>query len=284
MRDQRDARRQQFGARGFDLHRPAVGAIEPQPVIRTLALAIFELGLGDGRPKIHVPQRRRFELIRKPLLEQVQKADLRDTLRALVDRRVGHRPVDRQTEISPQMLERFFVFLRQPLAELDEIGPRDREGLFGGLRRRLKGRIVGQRWIAAHAVIVLNPSLSGKAVVVPPHRVEHFSATHPLESRNDVGMRVREDMTDMQRSADGRRRRVDRIDVIARFGAVEAERAVCVPPRLPFRLEPLERRLFRNARRIAVSSIAHNGTASLFLSGLDSGLGIQGPTRPSLNS
>src|SRR5687767_13644837 len=62
-------------------------------------------------------------------------------------------------------------------------------------------------------------------------------------------MGVREDMTDVERSADRRRRRIDRIDLIARLAAIEFIRGVRVPLRLPFFLESLERRFLGHARR-----------------------------------
>ena len=115
------------------------------------------------------------------------------------------------------MLERLLVFLRQPQAELDEVRARDRDRLLRRLGRRLKTRIVRQRRIAAHAVVVLHAALGRQPVVVPSHRIEHFAAAHPLKARDDVGVRVGEDVADVQRPADGRRRRVDREDLVARL-------------------------------------------------------------------
>ena len=52
-------------------------------------------------------------------------------------------------------------------------------------------------------------------------------------------------MPDVQAAADGRRRGVDRVDVLARLGAVEGVGVVGLPPRAPGGLETLERRLVR---------------------------------------
>jgi Arc/MetJ family transcription regulator len=71
MRDERDARGNQLGACGFDEDRFAVGPFESNPVIRARHLAILELGLRDGGFEVHVPQRRRFHLIREALLQQI---------------------------------------------------------------------------------------------------------------------------------------------------------------------------------------------------------------------
>ena len=93
--------------------------------------------------------------------------------------------------------------------------------------------------IAAHAVVILHAALSRQPVVVPSHRIEQLAAAHALEAGDDVGVGERKHMTDVQRPADGRRRRVDRVDLIARLVAIEFIRGVCVPLLLPLRLEPL---------------------------------------------
>ena len=174
MRDQRDARRDQLRARGFDFQEPsALGLREPDAMIGAGLLAILELRLRDRRPEVDVPQGRRLELIRQVPLQQAQKRQLRDALRPPIDGRVGHRPVHRQPEGPPQMLEDFFVLRGQPRAQLDEVGTRHRDRLLPGLVRRREGGVIRQRRIAAHAVVVLHPALGGQAVVVPPHRVEH---------------------------------------------------------------------------------------------------------------
>ena len=209
VRDERHAGGQQLRARGLDLDDAAVRTFEFEAVIGALALAIFQLGLRHCGAKVDVPERRRFELIGKTFFQQMEKPHLRDALRSFVDRGVGHRPVDGQAEVAPEMLKRLFVFLRQPFTQLDEIRARDREGLFRGLRRRLKAGIVRQRRIASHAVVILHTPLGRQAIVVPSHRIEHLTAAHALKAGHDVGMRVGEDVADMQRPADRRRRRID---------------------------------------------------------------------------
>ena len=99
-------------------------ARETDAMVGARRLAVLELGLRDRGAKIDVPQRRRVELIRAAAPQQPQKRELRDPPRLAADRRVGHRPVDRKTEIAPQPLERLFVLPGQRLAELDKIRPR----------------------------------------------------------------------------------------------------------------------------------------------------------------
>ena len=136
------------------------------------------------------------------------------------------------------MFERFLVFDGQPRAQFDEVRPRHRHWLLAWLRWRLKIRVVGQRRIAAHAVVVLDAALRGQAVVVPTHRIEHFLAAHPLKARDQVGMRVRKDVSDVQRAADGRRRRVDGINLSARTAPVKPVDTGLFPTRYPFRSRP----------------------------------------------
>ncbi len=254
MGDQRDARRDQLRARRVDLDVAlAIGTREPDPVVRAGHLAVLELGLGDGRLEVHVPQRGRLELVGLPLREQPQEGQLRNALGARADGRVGHRPVDREPEVLPEVLERLLVFLGEARAQLDEVGPRHRDRLLARGGRRLERRVVRQRRIAAHAVVVLDAPLGGQPVVVPPHRIAHRVATHALVAGDDVGVGVGEDVPHVQRAADGRGRRVDGIDLVARASPVEPVHAVGLPPGLPLRFEALEGRLFGNVvgRRLA---------------------------------
>ena len=122
--------------------RRAPAAREADAMVGARLLAILELGLRDGGAEIDVPERRRLELIREPALEEAQERQLRHALRPSVDRRVGHRPVDRQPEVAPQMLEDLLVLRRQPGAQLDEVRARDRDRLLAGLLRRDERRVV----------------------------------------------------------------------------------------------------------------------------------------------
>ena len=139
--EQRHARRDQLWAGRLDqgvarVSVAAIGRVEAHAVHRSGALAVLELGLRDGRLEVDVPQRRRLELVGLTALEQAEERALGDPLGARPDRRVGHRPVDRQPERAPELLERLLVARRQAQAELDEVRPRHRHGLLGlGLGR-----------------------------------------------------------------------------------------------------------------------------------------------------
>src|SRR5215203_7502105 len=107
------------------------------------------------------------------------------------------------------MLEGLFVLRGQPLTELEEVRPRDRDRLLARLVGWNEVRVVWQRGIAAHTVVVLHAALGGQTVVVPYHRIQHRLAAHPLEARDDVGVCEREDVADVQRTADRGWRRID---------------------------------------------------------------------------
>ncbi len=91
--------------------RVAIGDGKPDAVVRARHFTVFELSLGDGGFEIHVPQRRRLELIRpgarvevrllERRLEELQEGPLRHSLRLLTDGRVRHRPVDGKAQVLP---------------------------------------------------------------------------------------------------------------------------------------------------------------------------------------
>ena len=246
VRDQGHAGRDQLGPGRVDLDEGRAEAghgtseLERDAVVRRRHLAILELGLRHRGLEVDVPQRRRFHLVGQSAIEMVQKRELRDALRALADRRVRQRPVDRETERLPQLLEDPLVVLGQAIAQLDEVGARHRQRRLRRLRRRLEVGQVRQRRVAAHAVVVLHAALGWQAVVVPPHRVKHRLAAHPLETGDDVGVGVREDVADVERAADGRRRRVDREHVRPAGRADEAIDTGLLPPGQPLGFEAFE--------------------------------------------
>ena len=74
MRDEGDARGDELRPCGLDLDRAvAVPQIEPDAMIRAGHLAILELGLRNRRPEVHVPERRRLELIGAVIGQEAQK-------------------------------------------------------------------------------------------------------------------------------------------------------------------------------------------------------------------
>jgi hypothetical protein len=182
---------------------------------RVVSLAVLELGLRDRGAEVDVPQRRRLRRVGLAAPQVAQERALRCPARLDADRRVGLRPVDRETEAPPQCFKLLLVFRCQPQAELDEVGPADLDLLLARALRRLEGQVVRDRRVAADAVVVLHPALGGQAVVVPAHRVEQLATAHPLVAREAVGLRVAEHRAHVQRAADRRRRRVDREDLVA---------------------------------------------------------------------
>src|SRR5699024_7576587 len=132
----------------------------------------------------------------------------------------------------------------QLLAQLDEVPARDRQlvrGLRGLVRAALlrgrEVRVVGQRGIAAHPVIVLGAALGGQAVVVPAQRVEAVHAPHALVAHDHVGLRVAEDVTDVQGAGGGGRRGVHAEDLVTGGLRVEGVQLLRTPYAVPLLLQ-----------------------------------------------
>ena len=249
--DQGHAARDELGAGGLDVHRAAaVGAVERDPVVVPRVVARLELGLRDGGLEGDVPQPRGLGLVGLAAGEVAQEGLLGRGPRVVVDGAVGDRPVVAVADAAEEGLEGLLVLDGQLVAQLDEVLPRDGQlvGRLGALRvtaeRRLERRVVGQRGVAAHAVVVLHPLLGGKAVVVPADRVEDVEARHPLVARHAVGVRVAEHVAHVQRAGCRGRRGVDREDRLARPGerglAVEGVGVLLLPYRGPLVLEAVE--------------------------------------------
>ena len=237
MRGDADARGQQLRPRGGDDERfIAAGDAEADLVERAFHRPVLDLRLRHRGAEVHVPHGRRLERVDLALLQQVEEALLRDAAAMVGDRRVFEAPVDRQAEPLEQRLERLLVLAGQFEAQLDEVRARDLARRLLALRvvrlLELQAGLVRHARLGAHVVIVLHAAFGGQAVVVPAHRVEHVAAAHPPEARQRVRLRVAEDVADVQRTGDGRRRRVYRK---ARRGRVriEAVGAVLFPQPAP---------------------------------------------------
>ena len=112
----------------------------------------------------------------------------------------------------------------QPQAQLDEVRGATPRAAAASRRRRRPARAVARRGsdaarVAADVEVVLHAPLGGEPVVVPAHRVEDVPPAHALVARDDVGLRVAEDVADVQRARHRRRRRVDDEGLVAPPGA-----------------------------------------------------------------
>src|SRR5689334_2937936 len=122
----------------------------------------------------------------------------------LADRRILLRPVDRKAETLPQRLERLLVLGGQTNAEVDERYALELAG------RQLACRVIGRfelrnvegfgARLTPHMEVVLDAALGGQAVVIPSHRIKDVAPGHSLVARDDVGLGVAEDVTDVKRS------------------------------------------------------------------------------------
>ncbi len=249
MGDQRHAGGDELGPGGLDEDR-ALLTVEGDLVEGAGPLAVLQLGLGHGGAEADVPEGRRLGEVGLAAQQVAQERALGDRPRLVADRGVEQRPVDRQPDPPPDLLEGLLVDGGQLLAQLDEVAPRDGDVSLAGFLRRGEAGVVGQRGIAAHAVDVLHAALGGQAVVVPADGVEDGFADHPLVAGHNVGVGEGEDVTDVQRTGDRRRRRVDGVDLLARPGPVEAVGALFFPASYPYLLQAVESRL-----------LGHGGTA-----------------------
>src|SRR6187200_1165452 len=102
--------------------------------------------------------------------------------------------------------------------------------------------------VAAHAEVVLDPTLGRKTVVVPTHGVEDLLAAHALEARHGVGLRVTEHVPDVQRTRDRGWRCVDREHLVAYRATVESIEVIGGPLVGPAPVDAVQRRPFRNVR------------------------------------
>ena len=114
---------------------------------------------------------------------------------------------------------------------------------FGSASPTSRSALVGQRGVAAHAVVVLHPPLGGQAVVVPADRVEDRAAAHAVEPGQRVDLDVAEHRAEVELAADRRGRCVDGVDLVAGAGRSKAVGRVGLPARVPSRLEAVEGRL-----------------------------------------
>ena len=100
--------------------------------------------------------------------------------------------------------------------------------------------------VASHTKVVLHATLGRQPVVIPAHRVENAVTLHALIARDDVGVGVAKYVADVQRTRDGWRGGVDRIDLFATDPAVEAIDAVVLPNQAPFVFEAFDANFFWN--------------------------------------
>ena len=182
-----------------------VGDVEGEAVVEARVFAALKLGLSNCGLEGHVPQARSLSLVGLAALEIAQECSLSNLAGTCTDGLVVLSPVNRQTQVAPQILEVLLIFNGQALAQLHEITTRDRhliaslDGLaFAANMRGLEVRIIGESRIDANPKVVLHAALCGQAIVVPAHGVKDRLTLHSLETRDDVGVRVREHVADVK--------------------------------------------------------------------------------------
>ncbi len=145
------------------------------------------------------------------------------------------------------MLEDLFVLGGELVAQVHEVGAGHRHRVLRGLLRRLETGVVGERGIAAHPEVVLDPALGGEPVVVPAHGVEDGPAPHALEAGHRVGVGVGEHVADVQGTRHGGRWGVDGEHPVAVGRPVEGVGGLLLPAACPDRLESVQAGLVGDA-------------------------------------
>ena len=249
---------EELGTGGLDLDRAgAADALEGDAVVARGPLAVHQLGLGDRGAEVDVPQGRGHRGGDLAARQQLEEAALGDGLGVARDRRVLEAPVDRDAQVAPDVLEDLLVEGGELDAELDEVAPRNGQLRLRGRRGGLEVGVVGERGLAAHPEVVLHAPLGRQAVVVPAHGVEDPLAAHAPVARHDVGVGVAEDVADVQRARHRGGRGVDRVDLVARGGAVEVVGPLGVPALHPGGLEAVDAGSFGDLAGRRVEGVAH---------------------------
>ena len=155
----------------------------------------------------------------------------------IANRGVFLAPIYGQADPPPQFHERLFIFFRQLLAEFDEIFPREfYRVMFARFRAcvfSLKIRLIGKFRVAGHVKIILHPPFRRQPVVIPSHRIENVQPLHAFVARDDIRVRIAENMPHVERAGHGRRRRVNHKRLFARRGWVVAVNALLLPCAIP---------------------------------------------------
>jgi hypothetical protein len=217
MRGDADTRGQELGARRRDDEASASLDRKFDFVESALLRSVLDLRLRDRGLEIDVPHRRGLERVHVAFSMKIDERQLREAPAAVVDRRVGLRPVDAEAEAAEERLEGPLVLSRHAMTERDERRARhDRRRLLLSLFVRRDGHtrgelasFEGQVGFAANVEEVLDAPLGGQTVVIPAHRIEHVHTEHAALPDDDVRMRVAEDVSHVERARDRGRRRVD---------------------------------------------------------------------------
>ena len=118
---------------------------EPDAVVGAGPLTVLQLGLGDRGAEVHVPERGGGALDHLASGRQAQEAPLGHPLGPVRDGGIGVRPVHRQAQHPPEVLEDLLVLGGELVAQGHEVGAGDRDGLLGrlGPAARTRGRREG---------------------------------------------------------------------------------------------------------------------------------------------
>ena len=137
MGDERDAGGHELGTGRLDLD-----VVEAQAVVRALLLLVLHLGLGDRGLEVDVPHGGRLGGVGLAAGQVAEEHPLARAPGTVADRGVGPLPVDRQPDTPPELFEGQLVLGGEAFAELDEVGPADRDVVLAWLVGELEVRVV----------------------------------------------------------------------------------------------------------------------------------------------
>ena len=158
----------------------------------------------------------------------------------VINRAIGQAPVNAEAESSPEILELLLVFNGELLAQFNKVASAD-WNLVARLRAILgcagfEGRhevvVVGERGVTPHPVVVLDPALSGKTVVVPAHRIENLFAAHALIAGLQIHVGIAKDVADVETARSCGR------------GSVNSEHVVFAAAKSPLTIKAIRPTLF----------------------------------------
>ena len=207
MRHQRDAGRQQLRTGRVDVDRAAVGAREPKLVIRAAAsrdprARPARPPCGSPRPTASAP--RADTRCRAPAAAGTRAARRAGLPCPRWNRSSPNRPTD---PASATTSSNAFSSSTVSRSHNSMKFGRDTEiACLPGFSGGVNAGSYGSDGVAPDAEVVLDATLGRQAVVVPAHRIEHSAPAHAVIAGQDVGVGIGEDVSDVQRAADGGRR------------------------------------------------------------------------------
>ncbi|CQB85757.1 Uncharacterised protein [Chlamydia trachomatis] len=255
MRDQRSACSKQFWARSFNINWRTIFKAERNLMVEARIFARFKLSLRNCSLECNIPQAWSVFLISLSTSKIAQECFLCNSARLLANSVISLRPINRKTKPTPQSFKKLLILRSQALTKLNKVLSAYRNLIlsfnllaFSAFKRRLKIRVILQRSIHSHTVIVLHAAFCWQAVIIPTHWVENVKTLHTLISRNNIRMRVRKYVTNVQVATNGWRWSIDRIHGLTIARIMECVSLSFVPITTPLVFKTINANFVRKRR------------------------------------